>query len=474
MSTLFRLKYILGLIPSAKKIDAEWKDLLEIRDELNALENSKDIQRCNELSLLIKSYDFQIQKKEIQNQNYKDSAENQLVTEYDQLEKSKSIRGYFKLLKSPQLPGFQKMEDSPELSRYHQLKKKVESHELQRNKKDPDYKEYLKLSKNREILFFEKFRNSWSYRNFISTKKSYELERLEELKKITTDPEFLKRVDWLKNKNRYKTTELYKQEAELKALEGSSTMKRYRQLKVSPKLDFFKEWTVVFEDNFGKNVFDNSQWQAENYLGYKLSGQSFSQADEAQCFNGEKNIFVNGNTLSILTKRERLQGQVWNAGAGLIPKEFNYSSGIINSAESFRFKEGVVEAKVKFIADVSLTNAFSLTGSKPMPQIDVFRSGNKCVGLGYTESNGGSLSKRYKQVYGLNFDKYHIFRLEKKDHTLIWKINGVQVHSDYYGGADEDLFLNFVSSLHEPVNSHLIPHHFEIDWVKCYFQNQQN
>jgi len=111
-----------------------------------------------------------------------------------------------------------------------------------------------------------------------------------------------------------------------------------------------------------------------------------------------------------------------------MPKEFEYSSGIINSAESFRFNEGIVEAKVKFRAGESLTNAFSLTGSNPMPQIDIFRSGKKGVGLGYTESTAGGIVKKYKQIHGLDFNKYHIFSLEKKDHTLVWKINGIQVH----------------------------------------------
>jgi beta-glucanase (GH16 family) len=468
MSTMFRLKYLLGFIPSAKKIDADWAELMKMHDELNALENSKEIKRCGELSLLVKSYDFQIQKKEIQNQNYQGSPEIQLINEFDKLGRSKSIREYFKLLKSDQLPRFHKAESSQELNRFHQLKKKIESAETSLSRKDPDYKEYKQLSKDREVVFYTKFRNSYSYTNYVNTRKSYELERYEELKKITADPEFVNKVAWLKNKNRYASTDLYKQEAELKSLESSALMRKYLKLKTSSKLDFFKEWSVVFEDNFGKNAFDKSRWQPENYWGYKTIGKSFSQANEAQCYNGEKNISIDNNTLSILIKKERLKGQFWNAGTGLMPKEFEYSSGIINSAESFRFKEGIVEAKVKFLAVESLTSAFSLTGSNPMPQIDIFRSGKNCVGLGYTEKTAGGVIKKYKQIHGLDFSNYHIFSLEKKDHTLIWKINGIQAHQEYYDGADESLFLNFVTSLHEPVKSQLIPHRFQIDWVRCY------
>jgi hypothetical protein len=468
---MFQLKYRLGLIPSAKKIDAEWAELLKMQDELNALENSKEVKRCAELNAIVTSYDFQIQKKDIQNQSYSGSPECQLINELDQLGKSKSIREYFKLLKSDQLPRFQKAQNNRELSRYNELKKKIDSGEIPRDRKNTDYKEYKQLSKNNEIRFFNKFRDSFSYTNYINTKSSFELERFEELKKITSEPEFIKKVAWLKNKNRYAETDLFKQEEELKSLENSQSMKKYRKLKAAPQLDFFKEWSVVFEDNFGKNVLDKSKWLPENYWGHKTMGKSFSQANEAQGYNGEKNISVESNTLSILVKRERLKGRSWNVETGLIPKEFEYSSGIINSAESFRFSEGIVEAKVKFLAEDSLTNAFSLTGSKPVPQIDIFRSGKKCVGLGYTEMSAGGAVRKYKQIHGLDFNNYHVFSLEKKDHTLVWKINGVQVHQEFYRGPEESLFLNFISSLHEPVKSHVIPHRFQIDWVRCYAKN---
>ena len=169
----------------------------------------------------------------------------------------------------------------------------------------------------------------------------------------------------------------------------------------------------------------------------------------------------------ILTKREKVNGQVWNVSTGLIPKQFDYSSGIINSGDSFRIDEGVVEAKVKFNADQSVTNAFSLTGSVPMPQIDVFRSGKDSVAFGITDQKNKGLSKKYKRIYGLNFDQFHVFRLEMFNNRLIWKINGKQVHSEQFS-HNGGMFLNFVSSLHETVNNNVIPHRFEIDWVRCY------
>ena len=593
MSVSFRLRYLSGLIPSAKKIDSDWANLLKMRDELHKLENSKELARYNELNSLIQSSDFQFQKREIENLKYQGSTECQLINELNRLEKSKSIKGYFKVLQSPLLERFQKIAKSNELSRYEDLKNIVESSEFQirkremerlqykdspeykkrhefislgRNRKlklyyktltsddyllfkeinssekktefenidkkknkDPQLKKYLRfqksgryenikfieykglaekyeklkleviakdfllreaflkdkkryetsedyplfdelsrLTKSENIRLYQKFRSSNGYLNYEKMSSSWELARLKELREITGGGEFIKSVAYLKNKKRYELSDRFKSELEFKALDKSELMKDYRLLKKSVKLDFFNNWSVVFEEDFGDNKLNTERWQPENYWGFKLAGRSFSQADEVQCYNGLNNILVNSHVLSILTKREKVTGQLWNASMGLIPKHFDYSSGIINSSESFHFSEGAIEAKVKFNADVSITSAFSLTGSMPMPQIDVFRSGKNCVAFGITDLRKNGLSRKYKRIYGLNYNHFHVFRLEIFNSRLVWKINGYEVHSEQFSPSAGDMFLNFVGSLHEPVNNNKIPHRFEIDWIRCY------
>ena len=276
MSTIFRLKYRLGLIPSAKKIDADWKELMQVRDELNSIENSKELRLYNELNVLTASYDFQVRKKEIQNLTFNLSSEKGLLQELNKLEKDRTVRDYFKVLKSPQLERSNKVKISPDLKKYQQLKEEIGSPEFGKRKKgNPSYDEYLRLSKNHDILFYQKYINSSSYDNYSSVKDSYELERLAELRKITTDPEFKENVVYLKNKKRYETTELYQQEKELKTLVESSLIKRYHLLKKLSKLNFFKEWSLVFEENFNKNHLDKSRWQTEKLLGIQVERKEF-------------------------------------------------------------------------------------------------------------------------------------------------------------------------------------------------------
>ncbi len=176
---------------------------------------------------------------------------------------------------------------------------------------------------------------------------------------------------------------------------------------------------------------------------------------------------ITNQVMSIVTKAEKSEGKVWNPSFGLIPQKFDYSSSILNTGNSFKFKEGVVEAKVRFRAEGSLTSAFSLTGSNPFPQIDVFRSGHNRVGLGVIDHPNNGRVKKLIQVKGLKFSDYHIYRLEVFGNLLVWKINNQEVHRENLPQISGELFLNFIGSIHKPLSEKLLPHFFEIDWVRC-------
>ena len=97
---------------------------------------------------------------------------------------------------------------------------------------------------------------------------------------------------------------------------------------------------------FSDHKLSPTLWEPENYWGSKLLGTSFSQANELQAYKGLKNIEFRNKVLSIVSKAEKTEGKVWNPSFGLIPKKFDFSSAIINTGNGFRFKEGVVEAKL--------------------------------------------------------------------------------------------------------------------------------
>jgi len=334
----------------------------------------------------------------------------------------------------------------------------------------PDYlpfKEFNQLSKSNEIIFYLKCIKSALYSNHQKMVDSKELARLIELRSEVEKLEFKERVAFLKNKKRYNSTPEHATEKEFNKLENSKIINSYFQLKKRPELAFFDQWEIVMEDNFTEQHLATKLWEPENYWGSKMAGFSFSQANELQAYNGLKNIVIRNKVLSIVTKSEKSEGKVWDPAIGLLPKKFEFSSGIINTGNSFRFKEGIIEAKVKFHANKAITSALSLTGSQPFPQIDVFRSGNNCVGLGIIDQPGKANIKKLVQIKGLNFNNFHIFRLEIFGNLAVWKINNYEVHREQVSKNMGELFINFIGSLHQPVNGESLPHHFEIDWVRC-------
>lgn len=589
MSSSFRFRYFLGLIPTAQKIDSLWTELIKMRNELHQIETSDEMARYHELKQLVQSNDFQTKKREIVSLNFKGSAENNLLTELANLEHSKPIKDYFKFIQSPDFNRLNSIAGSSELARYHDLKKVVESpdfihrkkeaeslhykdspeynkrqeyNSLQKNsqfkrylvtmasdeyrlflefeakekgklddptmKQDPKVKtyhkflnsgaysnlkeveklglpakleqlkqetnsksfleresflknpsrfettpdyapfnEFTRLSKSSDILFYLKCVKTSPYANYKTIADSKELARLTALRSEVEIPEFKQQVAFLKNKKRYESTPEFKLENEFNELGKSKLLATYHQLKKRTELAFFDQWDIVLDENFTEQKLATTLWEPENYWGSKMAGYSFSQSTELQAYNGLKNIEIRNKVLSIVTKAEKTEGKVWDPSVGLIPRKFDYSSAILNTGNSFKFKEGVVEAKVKFRADATITSAFALTGIKPFPQIDVFRSGNKSVGLGIIDQPGDAGLNKLVQIKGLNFNHFHIFRLEILENQAVWKINNHEVHREQVTRDLGELFLHFIGSIHQPLNQESLPHHFEIDWVRC-------
>jgi hypothetical protein len=331
----------------------------------------------------------------------------------------------------------------------------------------PLFIEFSGLSKSCEIIFYLKCVSSSLFTNYQKIDESKELARLKELRISVEAPEFIRKVAFLKNKKRYETTAEYKSEIELKGLEKSQIITKYHKLKKRRELAFFDEWEIVLDENFTDSHLNTDLWEPENYWGSKMAGFSFSQINELQAYKGLKNIEIRNKTLSIVVKAEKTDGKAWDPSIGLIPKKFDYSSAILNTGNGFTFTEGVIEAKVKLRADKAITSAFALTSNHPFPQIDVFRSGNKNVSLGVINKPGKEGIQNLILINGLNFNNFHIFRLEVLGNELVWKINNYEVHREQAPHNLGGLFLNFIGSIHEPLNGGSLPYHFEIDWVRC-------
>lgn len=579
----FGLKYKLGLIPGTDKIDAKWNKLLGMRDELQELEQSDELVRFRELEAELKSAEFGARKKELTQLRFEGSHEQKMLSELEQLNRSKAIRQYFKTLHSEKLARFQNIEKGDKLARLNEHKQAVNSPEFVKRRKDmeklhyhgspeaakrkefetlkkdkrlkiyyntlasdsyrlyikveesgekplgndemkryekflksreygnlkdveklnltkrfeelrgevqadeflerenflknkkryqttDDYRllaEYEKLSKDPDIRFYQTFGKSAEYLNYQRVHGSKELERLIELEDLVKDEGFQERVAFLQDKKRYEKSEDFKLEQEFTKLEKGPVIKRYFELHKAKELDFFDKWAVAFDDEFTRDGINYERWNSGIYPGKEMFGNNYSQAGELQCLNGEENVQVHGGILSIVTRKEQAEGVRWNPQFGLVPTEFNYTSSMLNTGTSFRMKQGIIEAKIRVNPCAEIVSAFSLKGEGAFPQIDILRSGKNEVSMGVIRADRGEPVWQHQSITGLNFKKFHVFRLEWNGKTLTWKINNAVVHQTSVDSSFDDMFLNLISSVHEEVNHQNLPHYFEVDWVRC-------
>ncbi|MCE1200249.1 MAG: hypothetical protein LWW85_14890, partial [Marinilabiliales bacterium] len=142
MSASFRLKYALGLIPSAKQIDEKWDKLQSMKQALEKMEASEELKHFESMRELLDSSAFQHKKREIQQVQFSGSDEERLLLEVKRLAGDSSIRNYKKLLGSAALERYKTLSKSVELSTFHRLEKIVESPEFSQKRTSVSKKEY--------------------------------------------------------------------------------------------------------------------------------------------------------------------------------------------------------------------------------------------------------------------------------------------------------------------------------------------
>ena len=176
-----------------------------------------------------------------------------------------------------------------------------------------------------------------------------------------------------------------------------------------------------------------------------------------------------------MTSEDLVNGKVWNPTIGFYPKEFEYTSGLINTGQFFRQQYGLFKAKVKVDHSYPIHHAFWLLGEKITPEIDVFKYGKKSASklevANYWNGNG-EINKNKKSLGGVNFAKdYFIYSLEWTKEKLTWKINDIVLYEQTEGIPEEPMYVVFSSGISKD-DSLNTSSSMEIDWVRVYKRNE--
>ncbi len=437
------------------------------------------------LEKFVRSGQVEQAKRNLSNQEFKQSEEFKKLTDYNQLKKSKEIRNYIKITGLPYFNDFNRLNNSSEIEAFEELQKHILSEEFKRERKKIESEkfkdteayrkeqEYIGLKKSKRFVNNLKFKDSKGYQLFLKLDGSEKIEEYDKLKSFIESDKFKKVKDYmlLSPKKKLEQSEEYQKELRYKELHSSDKIQWYLKVKDTNKFDGIKNWKISFEENFDTDTLDRKKWITRYFWGETILHDSYSLATEKQFFTDGKNIEINDSVLKIITKKEKAEGKAWNPKIGFFPREFEYTSGMISTGSSFRQQYGIFEAKIRFGLNNPVAHAFWMLSEQMLPHIDIAKIQKKLV-MGniwgnITESN--AIRKNVSKLGASKFSKdFYIYGLEWTPEKLTWKINDVIVASVTDGVPKEPMYLILSSALYRDVNGSVLPASMEVDWVKCY------
>jgi Glycosyl hydrolases family 16 len=444
------------------------------------LDGSKKILDFEALEDVIESPAFR-EKQKMKPFTFRDTDEYRKYDEYKTLKKDPEIKAFLKPPKKKKWFGKKQVVQpekikSKSVLRYEELDKFVKSPEFLAKKRmksitfkdSEEYKkllEYKRLKKTLEIKEYYKFKSSKEYSNYLDTDGSARLSRYHQLKEYVATPEFKQKKEYLLDKKRFDKSDLFRDIQEYRKLKKNSDVIWYFKVKDSDKFDLLRQRELTFSDEFEGEKLDTDKWLTNYYWGEKLLKDRYSVESDLQAYTEKGNFEIRNSILKINTKPQKVSGKVWTATKGFSIKEFNYTSGLINSGNSFRQKYGTFSAKIK-LGNASAKSAFWMLAETITPHLDICRTSKGKVQFDYFPSDGkvskASLSSKYS-------NDYYIYTLEWTPDKLVWKINGAEVFTQTSDVPAEPMYLLFAGGLEKPVNA---MSSMEIDWVRVYKPKQ--
>lgn len=429
------------------------------------MDGSDKIRDFESLETFIKSNGFR-QKQKMKPVKFKDTDEYRKFMEYKSLAKDPEIKAYLKAASKEAIT------KSKVVQRYEELAGYIKSSEFlaKKNMKPITFKdteeykkllEYNRLRESIDIKEYYKFKSSKEYANFLNTDGSVRLARYNELKEYVASPAFKEKKNYLLDTKRFEKTDMFTDLQEYEKLRRNNDILWYFRIKDSNKFDSLKKKQLTFNDDFDGDKLDTGKWLTNYYWGDRLLKDRYSVEADLQAYTEKDNFEIRNSLLKIYTKPQKISGKVWSVTSGFKTKDYDYTSGLINSGTSFRQKFGIFSAKIK-LGNSETRNTFWLLSDKITPHIDICRTSNGKVWTDHIPKpdrvSRASIGSRYT-------NDFYIYTLEWTHDSLVWKINGVEIFSQTNDVPQEPMYVLLAGGLNKPVSGTSA---MEIDWVKVY------
>lgn len=478
----FTAKKIFGKIPKTEVLEAHDKALREEYEQYKQFTNTPEYKRYIELKEFVDSGELQRVKEELRLLKYPNSEEQLKELEYKKLSKSKPIKNYLRVKNSKELEDFKAFELTGKPVKFKELKDFVESPdytahraEHKKNKTEEFHKEleFKNLKKDKQLRKYLKLKNWQPFIDYFELENSETIEKYLELESYIGSDEFAERKSYLKSKTKFEKSDAYQKLKEYEELKKSSKIVWFNSLENTTKFDEIKRWELSFQDDFDQDALDTKSWITRYFWGEALLNKSYSLANDKHFYPDTDNIEMADSVLRIKTQKQNAEGLAWDKKYGFVPKSFQYTSGIINTGQAFRQKNGRFEAKLKFSNTPGVYHAFWLVGDAMLPHIDVLRKDAK--GSSYKSSlywqNGSSKkpSSVKTALSGFNISSgFFILGIDWLQDKIIWKINGVPYMETSQYLPESPVYLVISSGVTDDANETNLPALLEVDWVKCW------
>lgn len=473
---------LFGRIPKTEEFEKRESALHEEYNELLRFAESKEYKNYLALKDFVESGEPQKTKQELALVKYSNSEEEKREAELIRLKKNKEVKNYLKVKNSDTPDFINSIEQSGKPSRYEELKQFVNSAEYRSQQKEhkksnsDDYKkelEYKTLQKDSELKKYFKLKSWKPYLDFQKLEGTDTIRRYYELEEYIASNEFIERKKYLLSKGKFEQTEAYQKLVEFQNLEKSQKIVWFHKTQKSKKFDDIKRWELTFADEFNDKKLDTGKWLTRYFWGEALAQKSYSLAGDKHAYTDGANAEISNSTLKILTKKESADSLSWDKRFGFVPKSFDYTSGIINTGQSFRQLYGKFEAKVKFTMAPNLFHAFWLVGDSMLPHIDIFRQNGakkpSVQGSLFWQNDNGKINSFKAPLSGFNFTNgYYIMSVEWAPGKLTWKINGVTYAETTTNIPSAPAYLVFSSGVNGDMADPHLPAEMRIDWVRCW------
>ena len=483
---MINLKILFGWVPKTEAYEARQDALRQEFSDLIAFSGSKELADYLAIEKTVTSPDFARKKKAIAAQKFSGTTEYAKEKEFLFLRKRSEIKRYYSLKDSVALKDFLEFDKSYDVKHYHTLEKLIQSDEFRQIKRlgkrkfraTPEYEklmEFKGLQKSERFRDYFKFKASKDYVNFTLLIGSEKIAAFEQLGQFVQSEAFIKVKEYmlLPGRKKLEISDEYMLEQQYLALKKSEKYLWYFSVKDSKKFSEIKKWQLAFADEFDAPRLDKFKWLTRYFWGEALLHDSYVNEGEKQFYPDEKNIEVANSILKISTKKQKISGKTWNPAIGFYPRDFEYTSGIINTGGRFRQQYGLFEAKIRFNLNFPVSHGFWMISDLMLPHIDIARAGKKIrVGSYWGNPNvkGGVDKVAASLNRGRYGSDYHIFSLEWTRDKLVWKINGVTIRTATQGVPHVPMYINISSSLYKDTNGTPLPAEMDVDWVRCYSQ----